>query len=373
MFIEPTLGEHQRNLNILRIQLSHNQFSSERDWSLTSQLHSASFIISMCLSFNCFVSCTHFIRNLFWREDLRYVSTSQKVGGIAYKSFHLFHYRVQNFKHKTPANIILQFWGSRRTVNINVFVGPAPDPLKQCLCDRQSCRHVVLRSFSDGAASVWSARAQPSLLRQRLFLPSSCPDQKLCRHTCLHSYSHAPYLICQQILSALSAFEIQPGKKNVNMFLYLGFITLVDTLIRFFFFFSYIAATVILLKFAESFHSFAQKSPVAPSFTQSKRQSPYHGLQGHCWPRTCRPSAFSCDTDIYAANSTASAKPSSICRLLNDHVMPTLTALFQLVPILRPTSPNCSSDLRFHFPPKHMSPLIHNLFIVFCLLFTFPS
>lgn len=122
-------------------------------------------------------------------------------------------------------------------MNINVFVGPAPDPLKQCLCDRQSCRHVVLRSFSDGAASVWPARAQPSLLRQRLFLPSSCPDQKLCRHPCLHSYSHTPYLICQQILSALSAFEIQPGKKNVNMFLYLGFITLVDTLIRFFFFF----------------------------------------------------------------------------------------------------------------------------------------
>lgn len=355
MFIEPTLGEHQRNLNILRIQLSHNQFSSERDWSLTSQLHSASFIISMCLSFNCFVSCTHFIRNLFWREDLRYVSTSQKVGGIAYKSFHLFHYRVQNFKHKTPANIILQFWGSRRTVNINVFVGPAPDPLKQCLCDRQSCRHVVLRSFSDGAASVWPARAQPSLLRQRLFLPSSCPDQKLCRHPCLHSYSHTPYIQekkCKYVsLPRIHHFGWYP-----------------NTL-----FFPHIAATAILLKFAESFHSFAQKSPVAPSFTQSKRQSPYHGLQGHCWPRTCRPSAFSCDTDIYAANSTASAKPSSICRLLNDHVMPTLTALFQMVPILHPTSPNCSSDLRFHFPPKHMSPLIHNLFIVFCLLFTFPS
>lgn len=174
-------------------------------------------------------------------------------------------------------------------------------------------------------------------------------------------------------MSALSAFEIQPGKKKckyVSLPRIHHFGWYPNTL---FFFFSYIAATVILLKFAESFHSFAQKSPVAPSFTQSKRQSPYHGLQGHCWPRTCRPSAFSCDTDIYAANSTASAKPSSICRLLNDHVMPTLTALFQLVPILHPTSPNCSSDLRFHFPPKHMSPLIHNLFIVFCLLFTFPS
>ena len=128
--VQPTLEKHQRNLNRLRIELSHNQFSSEKDRNLTSQLHSISFIISVCLSFNCFVSQTQFIRNKFGKENLQFTPES---GRNSINPFTCFIIKSRILNRKTHQILFYNSVVLNLKCTLNTVLSPTPDLLKQNL------------------------------------------------------------------------------------------------------------------------------------------------------------------------------------------------------------------------------------------------
>lgn len=138
-------------------------------------------------------------------------------------------------------------------MNINVFLGPPPDLLKQYLCNQQSCCHVALRSALDENSrkllrSSFLSQASPGHSlpfsdNAYFFLPDA--QTKSFGVILALAFILTPRFISKSCWLCLLSKYIQ--EKNINMFLCLGFITSVDTLIHLFF---YVAATAILLKFA---------------------------------------------------------------------------------------------------------------------------